>query len=476
MTKIPTFSMRTDFLIIFTTWLTTRIYIYYYNWPYFQQEDTGTFTMWYLPPDIIREHFAESLLYLRGEPPLPQLFLGTLMKIVGWPFELPIDSILLSLATLAVAFLIQSTMLRFGFQKILATALATAWCIYPANLGVEIAAFPTAFYEALPGFFFMLALWLCLRCFDGKNRVRWLWLFCLAGAMLSMSRSTLSWIFLLPIFIAPFLPSTRRKALAVCLALIVQLAWSSKNYVVYGQFHLETASDVGQNIFSTIINTGKFDDFYAFSVSRNPDDTFIAEGIPCLYKGDLPCVENHISTQTKERDLALKNQLVTNDRLYGETYIMHELSAKIKPLYMDYLLHNPAAAFDMIFRSYQLFWGNIYWQVSYIPGLDTDPLILETNALMEKYKWLNIVAIHALGSMALCLIITTLMRRQPLTSLQTSFLYAALAFGYVAVVSSLGDHGENARYRIDVEPLVWLLPFMSYRCITQFFSLQKNHG
>ncbi len=462
-------------LVIFTTWLTARTYVYYHNWPHFQQEDTSVFTMWYLPPNIIREHFFESLLYLRGEPPLPQIFLGALMKISGWPFALPIDSILLSLSSLAIAFIMYYVMLRFGFQQIIATILATLWCIYPANLGVEVAAFPTAFYEALPAFFFTLALWFCLRCFDQKNSSQWLWLFGLMGAMLSMSRSTLSWIFLLPIIIAPFMPSNRKKILIVCLALIMQLLWSTKNYAVYGQFHLETASDVGQNIFSTVINTGNFDDFYAFSIHKNPGDAFITEGIPCLFKMDIACVESHISIKTQERDIALQKNLSSNGNLYGETYFMRELSEKIKPLYTDYLLHNPTIAFNMLASSYKLFWGNIYWQVSYIPGLDADLLLLRTNALMEKYKWLNIIAIHALGPIALCLILITLIRRQPLSNFQTSFLYAALAFSYVAIVSSLGDHGENARYRIDVEPLVWLLPFMSYRCIAQFFSHRNSH-
>jgi len=191
---------------------------------------------------------------------------------------------------------------------------------------------------------------------------------------------------------------------------------------------------------------------------------------------NIPCAEKLMPT-VEGRDTLLQQQLSTNSFLFGESYFMHEMSKQIKPLFSDFLLHNPSVALDMIARSYQLFWGNIYWQVSYIPGLDADPLLLRTNALTEKYKWFNIVAIHLLSPIAVCLIFISLLRRQRLNPLQVGFLYALLAFCYVALVSSLGDHGENARYRVDVEPLVWLLPFISFRCITHWRSLStENHN
>jgi hypothetical protein len=89
---------------------------------------------------------------------------------------------------------------------------------------------------------------------------------------------------------------------------------------------------------------------------------------------------------------------------------------------------------------------------------------------MEKYKVVNILAIHSMGILAACLIPMAGIRKKSLSDLQVAFLYTFLAFCYVAVISSLGDHGENARYRVDVEPLVWLLPFMAYRCLQQLFS------
>lgn len=461
--------------IVVCAWLAARSYVYYFNWSYFPlaHVDDHTFNMWYLPPEIIQHHFAESILYLRGEPPLPQLFLGMLMKIAGWPFAWPLDSILLSIATLITAFLIRSIVLRFSFHWMLATAIAAAWCIYPANLGVEVAAFPTAFYEALPEFFFTLALWLCLHCFDAEKTNRWLWLFGFTGVLLSMSRSTLSWIFLLPIFIVIFIPTSNKKKIIIgCLALSIQLLWSVKNYAVYGQFNFETASDVGQNILSTVMNTGHFQEFHTFSIHQNPNDSFVLYGLPCLAKADIACAEKFMP-HTEERDNLLKQQLSTSSVLWGESYFMHEMSKRIKPLFSDFLLHNPLIAVDMVFRSYQLFWGNIYWQVSYIPGLDTDALLLNTNAVFEKYKWLNITAIHLLAPVVLFIICITLIQQRSLSHLQVGFLYALLAFCYVALVSSLGDHGENARYRVDVEPLVWLLPFLSFRCIADWLSQAK---
>jgi len=438
--------------------------------------DDSTFHMWYLPPDFIKNNFIESLVYLRGEPPLPQIILGCLIKIFGWPFVIPVDSILLSIATITTAFLMRNIMIRYGFRNIIATFMAMMWCIYPACLGVEISAFPVAFYEALPGFIFTLSLWLCLKCFSEEPALRknrqWIWLFGLAGAMLSMSRSTLSWIFILPIVTSFFLPGDKKKIIAGCLAVFMQLLWALKNYGVYGQFNFETASDVGQNIFSTVINTGNFNEFYSYSLNKNPDNLFVSEGLPCLIVYDRPCLEK-LLPEAKNNDVVLARTMGIHDDLYGESYFLHDLSKELKPLYADFLIHNPAIALDMFAKSYEFFCGDIYAQVSYIKGLDADWLILQVNSWMGKYKAINIFAIHSICIFAACIIPLVGIKRKSLTDLQVAFFYAFLGFCYVAVISSLGDHGENARYRVDVEPLVWLLPFMAYRCLRQ---LSGNSG
>jgi hypothetical protein len=425
--------------------------------------------MWYLPTDIIKNHFLDSMLYLRGEPPLPQLFLGILMKLFGWPFTTPVDSMLLSLMCLFTAWLMYNILVRYHFSSFFSTGIASLWCIYPACLGVEIQAFPTAFYEALPSFFFVVSLWLCIS-YSSNKKIRTLWWFGVAGAILSMSRSTLSWIFILPIFISLLLPGNRLRIVIGCMALIIQILWSLKNFAVYGQYHLETASDVGQNLVSTLLNTGHFDDFYHYSISNNPNDTFIADGLPCFLQGNMSCVAKTLP-DVKSLDDTLAARLPSQEPLYGETYFMRGLSQKVKPLYFEYLLHHPLIAVDMLRKSYALFWGNIYWQVGYIKGLDADPIILGVNATMEKLKLLNIAGIHLLSFPLFVLIIArfAILRRKP-HSWQIGFLYAFLAFFYVAIVSSLGDHGENARYRTDVEPLIWLLPFITFRCLQQIFQ------
>lgn len=456
------------FFGIFLAWICARIYVYYENWPYFSVDnaDYSTFYMWYLPTNIIKNDLLTAMLYLRGEPPLPQLLLGLCMKLAGWPFSFPIDSMLSSLGNLIIAYLIFSILVRYGINLMLSAVVAVAWCIYPACLGTEVQAFPIAFYEFLPSFFVTLSLWLCLHC-KTKDKQGFIWLFGLAGALLAMSRSTMSWIFILPLLTVFFLPGNKWRFLAGSLAITVQLLWSMKNMMVYGQFHLETAADVGQNVFSTILNTGNFDDFHQFSIQRNPEDPFAVHGLPCVLTMETACLEKYLP-KTDQQDRALAQKLVSQEPLSGETYFMRALSMKAKPLYMDYLIHNPITAITMLYKSYQLFWGNIYWQVGYIKGLDTDPLILGINTWMEFAKKINVLGIHLLVFPIVMLILcNAAIKRQKPTLLQLGLLYAFFAFSYVAIVSSLGDHGENARYRIDVEPLVWLLPFMAVSCLLQ---------
>ena len=460
------------FLIIFSVWAIARSYVYYYNWPYFLEDnaDYSSFYMWYLPTDIIQHRFFDAMVYLRGEPPLPQFILGLLMKGFGWPFVIPVDSFFLSVLTLLTAWMMRAILIRYQFSSAFSTTLAAAWCVYPANLSVEVYAFPTALYEALPSFIFILSLWLCLRCFS-HPKMPSVWLFGVAGILLSMSRSTLSWIFILPIVISFLLPGNKLRIVAGCLAIIFQLLWSVKNYAVYGQFHLETSSDVGQNIFSAILNTGHIDDFLEYSKQKHPNDTFILYGIPCLLTYDENCLKQQLP-DVQHLDDALREKLQSTEPLFGETYFMHALSTKVKPLYSDYLLHNSADVLDMLHKAYPIFWGDIYRQVGYIKGLDTDSVILGVNAAFEKYKWLNILGIHFIALPILLLVFYCAVRKK-VTIFQVAFLYAFLGYLYVAIISSLGDHGENARYRVDVEALVWLLPFMAWRCMRSAF-LQRT--
>ena len=460
------------FLIIFSVWAIARSYVYYYNWPYFLEDnaDYSSFYMWYLPTDIIQHRFLDSMVYLRGEPPLPQFILGLLMNGFGWPFLIPVDSFFLSALTLLTAWMMYAILVRYQFLPTLSTVLAAAWCVYPANLSVEVYAFPTALYEALPSFIFVLSLWLCLQCFSNPRMLN-IWLFGLAGAMLSMSRSTLSWIFILPLIISFLLPGNKLRIVAGCLAIIFQLLWSLKNYSVYGQFHLETSSDVGQNIFSAVLNTGHINGFLEYSKQKNPNDTFTLYGIPCLLAYDEKCLKQQLP-DVQHLDDALREKLPSKEPLYGETYYQHALSQKVKPLYADYLLHNPIAALNILRQSYLLFWGDIYWRIGYIKGLDTDSVILGVNAAFEKYKWLNILGIHLIGIPVFLFIVYCVLRGKT-NNQRVAFLYAFLGYVYVATISSLGEYTENTRYRVDVEALVWLLPFMAWRCMRSAF-LQRT--
>ncbi len=460
----PSQANRWSTLAIVASWLTARVYAYYHNWAFFKpaNADYSTFHMWYLPPDYIKDHFWESLLYLRGEPPLPQTILGILMKIFDWPLEYPFDSFLLSAMTLVSAVLMRDIMMRYNFRCITSTALASIWCLTPGSVAVEIDAFPIAFYEALPAFFLVIALWLCIRT-QTTNDTKTMWQFGAVNAAISMSRSTLSWFFVIPVFISLFFRG-KGKIIAGTLALLVQLLWAGKNFAVYQQFHLETASDVGQNIFSTILNTGNADSFIRYSQTTHPDNPFVARGLPCLAALDLACVAATLP-DTRALDTQLARAIPEQDQLYGETYFMHALSSQLKPLYFDYLLHNPARALDMLSKSYRLFWGRIYWQVPYIPGLDTDKLTLDVAATMEWYKYFCIAVIHSFTLAAVLVIFVRIAKGQRPDALQLGLLYAVAALAYVGIVSSFGDHGENARYRVAVEPIVWLLPFMTLACL-----------
>lgn len=461
-----------DGCLMLAVWLLSRYYFYSHYWSAMQDimrgMDSQVMHMWYLPAPMLTEQLTHSMWLLRGEPPLPQLLIGLLMKVQTWPFTVPVDSFLMSLMSLFTAFIIYAIVRRLQFQRPLAIAAAALWLLNPSILAAEIEAFPICFYELLPAFFFTLSLWLLLRAHDLPQQRRWLYLFGLTLLLTAMSRSTLSFLFILPFLIALLLPPGKAKWVAAAFTVVFQLGWSLKNYAVYQEFQLETTADVGQNLFSTLLNTDNMGNFYEFHQHRHPENRFVHGLVKCMsqQKNLGNCADDPLINEWfgQERDKQLKASTNIGDALYGESYGHSAFTQAIKPLFVEYLLHRPDRAVDMFFKSYQLFWGDTVDQITYIEPLKHDTMLKRLQQPFLYIKFVQIIAIHCFGIALFVLYFTVHGKHaRPAPAVFLGFIFCALAFSYLAVFSSLGDHGENPRYRLAVEPLIWLLPWFIWR-------------
>lgn len=469
-------SLRASSILIVTCWLSSRIYLYMYFWSLFALANPGkndVITFWYSPINFIRHHYFESLLYLRGEPPLPQVILGLLMKLNDWPFTIPLDSFLLSGITLIIAFMLRSIILQINFSITSATILSIAWCIYPGYMAAEISAFPIAFYEVLPAFLFTASLYamtIALR----TGQKKFYWLFGITSGLFPLSRATMTFIFPIPIMIARVFRSPLARSLGFS-ALALQLLWAGKNYLVYQQFHLETASDVGGNIVWTMHFSGQEKKMIAYAKSKYPDVPFYSSGILCLIPNlNQQCLENFFPDAAKKDRVLTKMGVISGDisKAYGmgDSYMMRDFSLAIKPFFVDFAIHNPSVITKILIKSYRLFWAEMFFHLPHVEDLKKNTLLASISHLFEYYKFFCIAIIHGISIPLAIWILWRRLTGWPINVASSILLYALSLFVYVALVSSLGSTGENTRYRVDVEPLIWLLPFMTFRCLQQMFQ------
>jgi len=67
----------------------------------------------------------------------------------------------------------------------------------------------------------------------------------------------------------------------------------------------------------------------------------------------------------------------------------------------------------------------------------------------------------------LCDIARRLARRTPL--LGSDFYFMLACYSYAAFVMNLSEHGEDMRFRLSVEPLIWVISVYAYTKLVSLF-------
>ncbi len=196
--------------------------------------DTLTWYFQYLDVALLRERLAESLLFMPGQPPLFNLFLGIILKIFG-PAADAAYNVVYVLGGLGITLLLYALCRKLRVHPLLAVAVSLGYAIAPATvLHENILAY------TIPVAGITLALVYVLASGILTGRTAWVFWGMTCAALLVGVRSSFHFLFmvmLLGYLLVVYPRGSARKILRASLVpLLVSLSFFVKNWILFGQF------------------------------------------------------------------------------------------------------------------------------------------------------------------------------------------------------------------------------------------------
>lgn len=466
----------------------------------------------YLPADLFEQHFAAAMLYLQQTPPLPNLLIGVLSRLSLGPDTGAIVTIafagLLSCMSGALLVVLLS---RLGVRPLFAFAIAL---LFLGNSGVvllEYTAFGQCFYEQLAMLGCLLAALAAVALTRRQRLAPAIWLG-LAVALLALSRATFSY-FAIPVLAWLLWQRIQPRYIVAFLVPIALLhgGWAAKQYVVQGQWLWATSTWAGANAQAGDVKrhgawhaSKKVDCFerwsdaldvpatISFSIARFYPEPDLARSLDALDIARGP------SATARTVDLAAaaaRGQWVVTD-----SASFRELSNCVQHMYMRYWWRHPDRALSGWAQSYVQFWLPLdsytallpTTLVAVYPTTQGPPRSLPTElwhrlvdrpeylVRQEKMPWIigtskpvlvpaNVVVIPWAPQFATLVAFAMLhgipfaaayirMKKHSLEEVfPQGFSFLLLTYAYVAAICNLVEYGENMRFRLAVEPIVWAI-------------------
>jgi hypothetical protein len=464
--------------------------------------------MWYTgqnaPIALLHQDLGLTLLLLQASPPMASLLIGVLTYLVSWPVAGGETLIALQGVISIASALLLHRLLRVCFpgHLVLTTAVALAFVLDTGLVVLEYNSFGQTIYENL-AMLLVLALALLVLRVRRTGRARdAAWAGLVAG-LLVLTRAVWSYV-AVPgaAFMALLVPRARGRAvLAFLLPLVVlQGAWVAKNVWIFHRFSWVTSSWGGYNLTNGLDRLGYGDVFRQFVIARN-DPPWLAEAM----RRPAASIEAMVPPEYPRHDQELAARFGIGPWTLNTTAAAALFDA-FTHNFVRFALARPDVVLDKTWRSYRLFWEPMAnYGVQYVAlfapvataasALDPAGVVrdVRTGVVPQTYgvtsgpfafgrrlalrpaslwtpRWLDqprllatAIGVHLLAPLAG---IGWLVRRrrgalpEPDATRAVALLVCGTLYAYLAFASSVGEHGENMRFRLGVEPLVWTLTLL----------------
>ena len=461
-TKNPVVGSHTLPLILLLVVFLASRFIYFLAGIRFNAD---TLSYWHvIDPFLLRTDLWRSLFYLHSQPPLMNLFLGSVLQVFPKQHNLVFQIsylvvglvLMFSLYGLAVALRLP----RWG------AALFAGWFILsPAAILYEnwlALPYPLTACLAAAGF--------CLSRFIRTRRLIWSIMFFSLLAVLALTWALfhILWLLAVSVIVLLFSPQPRTIWLIALLPTLLVTAWYVKNQVVFGEFTASSWAGMNLSKITTfrlppelregMVVSGELSKFAEYPPFRNVG--LYLKMLPQTEKTSIPMLDAEYTS----RDGRNFHHLVYVEA--GLYYLGDALnSLRAHPGYYllavrqsFYIFFHSASDFDLIVgerRPIESFGG--WWNRIFYGQWFNDESSEARNSgisLLNLGWWIVIafVVILAAGSIYLL--------NWHRNGTESQYLLIAFMFiniVYVTLVGNFMDVGENNRFRFVVDPFLFLL-------------------
>lgn len=424
---------------------------------------------------VLQDRLLPALLNLHSQPPGFNLFLGVVLKVFP-NSPSPCFQVLYMLLGFTLYCALYCFLRLSQFARSPAILVAFVYIISPSSILYENWLFYTYPVAALLA---LCAVALC--CFHNTTQTVYAAVFLLLCASVCLTRSAFHLLFLLacvPFVLIPRGIRCRRVALCAVVAICLVTTLYVKNLAMFGFFG--SSSWLGMNLFKTASAHVERD--YIENWVRSGDISSIASIPPFSPLSEYP---DYIAALSQHRyPCPLPPELAAPTKSNGEPNYNHEAYISISHEYQSAALH-------LIRKKPLLFARTVIgsWQFYTRPSWDYKPLRTNTAALSQYIAILSAlrdqVFVEGDSFKRHFSKILTSGIRYPLTSLlvfplillvaslrSVVFLYRIVRYGntsglvfifmtmtvlYVAILDNLVEYGENNRFRVETDPLIFLL-------------------
>ena len=482
---------------------------------------------WYtyqnLPREMLGPHLLRSLLYLQQTPPASNLAMGLALKWFSWPAGCAYALIWLQtlICIAAAVVLVHVLALLYPGRAVLWTAIGLLFLLNTDLVVLEYNSMGQTLYGPL-AMLLLLVMLDRLLLFRLGGRVRDAAAVGLAMGLLVLTRATWSYFSVVCVLlVAAFAPARRGRAALVCLLPIVLLqgGWAVKNWMVYGAFSLTTTTWGGMHARAGMSHGGVWDEFTRYEREK----VTLERGYPpWKVAGALgdPLAMFIFPVEIVNRDAAINEAMgmvnpLTNTIAFRTTCAMEQR------IFLEFVRANPWTMAGKWVRGYRVFWQPIanYGQLfvdlfavgnhlldsfdlrnvvaqlaagnlpdtQYVTSGTRGPMGTRINFALKPtslytLRWLepfvlvlNLISVHVLLPLLAIWWLASRLRRPPSDRFDplrmSALLVAAIFYGYLAALVNLVETAENMRYRLEVEPMIWLISLI---CVTELTGILRR--
>ncbi len=239
---------KKDILAVLAITAAARL-AYYVSGVHFDASTLGSY-MQFIDTELLVTRLLESLWYYHANPPILNLFTGTVLKLFGDSSTIVFSMTFHILGFLAAVALFGLT-LKLGRSRRMAFILTSLFVVSPSFVLYEnwlMYTFPTAVLLLLSAF--------ALLRFAETESTRWGIAFFASLAVIALTRSMFHLAWVVVITAGVFLVmrgQTRRVAIFAVIPLLLVTGWYGKNYFLFGSFSASTWMGIGLSNISTLV-------------------------------------------------------------------------------------------------------------------------------------------------------------------------------------------------------------------------------